>query len=267
MSRHDDYGAWGAAASSQRGPASVDPVQAAQNSVAEFNNAVNTMRKLVDVLGTPKDTASFRSQLRDQRTKTTSLARSTKQIMDNKPYTLDEPNRLKWEKLARQFTTCIKDFEDISKLSLQKERQIIARTQSMSEGQGGAGGGGGGSAGGWGQQQQQQQVSHQEFARQEQTLIDLEEQNREIRQLESDLVQLHECFVDMQRLVTEQGETIDSIERHTETAAMSTEVAVQEVKQAQSYQSAARRKKIACIVIVIVALIVGAIVVYFIVKK
>eukprot|EP01137_Pigoraptor_chileana_P014993 Opistho-2@5130 len=129
MSRNDDYGAWGAAAQRGQAPA-IDPMQSAQTSVTDFNNAVNQMRKFVDVLGTPKDTAVFRSQLRDQRTKATNLARSTKQIMDNKPYDLSEPNRLKWDKLSRQFIQCIKDFEDISKLSLQKERQIIARSQS-----------------------------------------------------------------------------------------------------------------------------------------
>ena len=66
----------------------------------------------------------------------------------------------------------------------------------------------------------------------------------------------------------EQGETIDTIEKHVETAVADVEGGNKQLGEAINSQSAARRKKLCCVgIVVVVLIIVGVIVTIMIVNN
>ena len=92
-------------------------------------------------------------------------------------------------------------------------------------------------------------------------LQDLYEREKELHDLEGQIVEVNKLFKDIHALVGEQGEMIDSIEANVETAVGDVESGKKQLGEAEKSQSSARRKKIMCGVIgVVILLIVIAIV-------
>lgn len=66
------------------------------------------------------------------------------------------------------------------------------------------------------------------------------------------MIELHEMFVDMSILVSEQGEMIDRIEYSVAKSGNYVESARKKVKRAEELQRAARQKKICCFISLLV---------------
>ena len=64
----------------------------------------------------------------------------------------------------------------------------------------------------------------------------LEERERAIRQLESDIVDVNTIFKELSTMVHEQGDMIDSIEANVESAQMRVEEGTNQLATASSYQ-------------------------------
>jgi len=103
--------------------------------------------------------------------------------------------------------------------------------------------------------QQQVQYSDKEGRR---ALSEVEMRHREIMKLEKSLQELHELFLDMARMVENQGETIDRIDNNVIESTQLVTSAKVETKKAVKYQKAARKKKIiiACVVVGIILIII-----------
>ncbi|XP_064605674.1 syntaxin-like [Liolophura sinensis] len=92
-------------------------------------------------------------------------------------------------------------------------------------------------------------------------LDQVKEREKEIRNLEKSVVEVHELFTDIQILVGEQGEVIDRVETNVENAHENVAAGAAKLKQARVYKKKARRKKFIIAGIVIVAvLLVGGII-------
>ncbi|XP_041361657.1 syntaxin-like [Gigantopelta aegis] len=89
----------------------------------------------------------------------------------------------------------------------------------------------------------------------ETALREIEERQKEILSLEKSVVQVNELFRDMNILVVEQGETIDSIEANIVDASENIVDANVQLKRANTYQAKARRLKF-CIAGIVIAVIV-----------
>ncbi|KAK3737538.1 hypothetical protein QZH41_010643, partial [Actinostola sp. cb2023] len=111
----------------------------------------------------------------------------------------------------------------------------------------GGGGGGGEMSSGGVQIQSEEEVS----------IEMIEERERAIRQLESDIVGVNEIFRDLANMVHEQGDVIDSIEANVESAAVHVETANVQLEKARDYQKASRKKL--CCILVILVVVAGAI--------
>jgi len=90
----------------------------------------------------------------------------------------------------------------------------------------------------------------------------LHERDSQLRQLETNMVQINELVKDVAILVHDQGEIIESVDQHILQGEQNVETGNKQLKQAVDYQSSARRKKIGLIialiiVIAIVALVLG----------
>lgn len=94
-------------------------------------------------------------------------------------------------------------------------------------------------------------------------LTEVELRHKEIIKLERCLQELHELFLDMARLVEQQGETIDRIETNVEQSTKIVAKAKDETKKAVKYKKAARKKKIiiGCVIAGVIVLIIVLIVV------
>ena len=110
--------------------------------------------------------------------------------------------------------------------------------------------------GGPGSDQQQLLARQQdEFAAYD--LEDMRRRRQEIEAIERDVVEIHEMTVDLNTMVTEQGERLTFVDEVLTSAKDKTEAAYGELQSAEDYQKRARRKK--CCLMVILIVVVAAI--------
>lgn len=99
-----------------------------------------------------------------------------------------------------------------------------------------------------------------------QQLNDLQDRFSQFTKLESSIEEMRDMFLDMNMLVESQGEVIDRIETHVQSAEVDVEQAAEQTKIARKYQSLARRKKmylIICIVLTVFILIAAILLAIF----
>lgn len=95
-----------------------------------------------------------------------------------------------------------------------------------------------------------------------QMLAEIESRHNDIMKLEETIVELHKIFVEMSYLVESQGEKIDSIENHVNSAKVYADDAVVALKKAKEFQTKTRKKKfvlgsiIASVITVIIVIII-----------
>ena len=70
----------------------------------------------------------------------------------------------------------------------------------------------------------------------EQNIAELQEREKSIRQLESDIVDMNTIFKDLATMVHEQGEMVDSIEVHVGDAAVRVNEGTTQLRQAEQYK-------------------------------
>ena len=80
------------------------------------------------------------------------------------------------------------------------------------------------------------------------------EREREIENIHKGVQEISELFTDMALLVTQQGETINSIQDNIEASANNTEKAVIQLNKAKKYQSKYRVRSFYCFIIILFSL-------------
>lgn len=97
----------------------------------------------------------------------------------------------------------------------------------------------------------------------EQTLRELEERHKDILALEKSVTEVNTLFKDLNLLVSQQGETLDNIERNIVDVEVTVQEGVKQLDQAKESQRKARRKK--CCIFGILAVVVAIVVVIIVV--
>eukprot|EP00041_Stephanoeca_diplocostata_P012728 m.213906 g.213906 ORF g.213906 m.213906 type:complete len:306 (+) comp19064_c0_seq1:368-1285(+) len=90
----------------------------------------------------------------------------------------------------------------------------------------------------------------------EKALSDIRDRHEDILRLERSLKELHDMFVDMSVLVSEQGDMIDRIEHSVAKSNDYVESARKKVKKAEEYQRAARHKRWCCLICILILIAV-----------
>uniref|UniRef100_A0A2P2I4Z9 Syntaxin-7-like n=1 Tax=Hirondellea gigas TaxID=1518452 RepID=A0A2P2I4Z9_9CRUS len=235
---------------------------------------VKSMQQLVNQLGTEQDSPQLQAQLHKVQQYTNGLAKDTTtelRTFKSLPAPAGEEGRgwrMQQDRLTKQFTQALNDFQATQRLAASKEKEALKRARAHSDSQyferGGStlvdigGGGGGAAAAAPGNQQQQLQVQLE----QEAELDAIRERESQIRQLETDIGDVNQIFKDLATMVHEQGEVIDSIEANVETAQVNVQQGSVELQSARQYQNKARRKKLILlfILLIVIAIIIGLIV-------
>uniref|UniRef100_A0A7S4NDL8 t-SNARE coiled-coil homology domain-containing protein n=1 Tax=Guillardia theta TaxID=55529 RepID=A0A7S4NDL8_GUITH len=167
---------------------------------------------------------------------------------------LDRGERAELESIGRRFEAAGRRFEEVSRKVLG-----ICKQQAMAEAAAGEGGGGGG-------REDERVKAGQAMASLEEPLLDethlqhsLEgvlEKNNELRQLESDLTDLHTLFKDVATLAQMQQESLDTIETAVMETGMRVVAGNQELQKASRTQKRARQRMCCMVVTGSIAVIV-----------
>ncbi|CAN1199984.1 SYP22 [Linum perenne] len=106
--------------------AKQDATQAVASGIFQINTAVSTFQRLVNTLGTPKDTPELREKLHKTRLHIGQLVKDTsarlKQASDSDHHgTVSQSKKIADAKLAKDFQAVLKEFQKAQRLSAERE--------------------------------------------------------------------------------------------------------------------------------------------------
>lgn len=214
----------------------------------ELTSNISRLSNQIALLGTKRDTQRVRERVHDLLEETRDgfkdVGEGVKQLQGWDD--LNAPQRYTNQKLSREFSSALSEFQVVQRRALEKERASKAALEEDS-----------GGLGGQSQQQQQQQLldeprlaQQDEVDYQENLII---EREGEIRQIEQSVGELNELFRDVAHIVREQGDMLDTIDVNVENTLQDTRGADVELRSASRYQKSARNK--ACCLLLIMAIV------------
>jgi len=272
-----------------------DPlVTSLKENIRQISNNVTNLTKMVSNLGAPgRDSPELREKLNSTIETTKLIIRNaTQQIRDlsgNVRGSPEERNQQKMvhQKLTKDFGVWLQKFQEISKISAQKERSTplpAANTYNAPPTTNNRQ-----TQPAWGKQANNQEQYHHQYeedrdekqglleASRRDNLMQIEGerefndamiQDREegIKQIEATITEVGGIFQDLAQIVHEQGFMIDNIESNVESTSHNTAEAVVELRKASKHQRSARTKM--CWLMLIIAIVIGviAVAIYFGVK-
>jgi len=142
--------------------------------------------------------------------------------------------KLKREKLTSDFSAVLNSFQNIQRSAAQKEKESLKSTGKSSttpylEGPPGQ-------SQSQFRQQSQTQAMFDDMQDEEQAVEAIRQREQAIRQLESDILDVNQIFKELATMVHEQGEMVDSIEAHVESAQIEVSEGAREIARAHTYQ-------------------------------
>ncbi|KAG9454100.1 hypothetical protein H6P81_007004 [Aristolochia fimbriata] len=223
-----------------------DPTQAVASGVFQINTAVSTFQRLVNTLGTPKDTPELREKLHKTRLHIGQLVKDTSAKLKLASETdqhseVSASKKIADAKLAKDFQAVLKEFQKAQRLAAERETayapfvpqavlpssytagELDLRTDKNSE----------------------ERALLVESRRQEVLLLDneivfneaiIEEREQGIQEIQQQIGEVNEIFKDLAVLVHEQGVMIDDIESNIENSAAATTQAKSQLGKASKIQ-------------------------------
>ncbi|KAL2320414.1 hypothetical protein Fmac_029383 [Flemingia macrophylla] len=206
------------------------PSQAVAAGIFQINTAVATFRRLVDSVGTVKDTPEHRQKLHNTRQRILQLVKDTSAKLKSLSESDRDANasaskKVEDAKLARDFQTTLQEFQKVQQLASERESTYTPAAPSSSFP----------ISSGSGEESVGLDVERQPFIReqmrQEILLLDneisfneamIEEREQGIREVEEQIGQVNEIFKDLAVLVHEQGVVIDDIQSNIDASAGAT---------------------------------------------
>ncbi|KAG8702690.1 hypothetical protein FRC12_008716 [Ceratobasidium sp. 428] len=219
--------------------------------VFKITSNVQGIMKLVDQLGTARDTGTVRKGLHELTETTRDLVkRGTDDLKSLSTLQQKLPqHKALLQKTSHDFQVSLVAFQRAQKVSAERQRTVVEGVRQAVEDNANE------NVGASQSQRQvqtfQNQISPTELAHQE-SLV--QERENEIREIETGIHELNEIFRDLGTLVTEQGSMLNTIEDNVTIVASNTSNAATELDQASDYQRKAGRRA-ACLMLVIVIVI------------
>ncbi|CAF3465104.1 unnamed protein product [Rotaria socialis] len=280
---------------------------ALSNNQTKISNNVTDLERLVQKFGTPEDSEPLRERYHRLQNETKVLMQQTNsalQELNNTRVLTEADQRRKktlTENLPKQYLSTLNRFQEAQRIGARKEKESLDRARAISF--------------------RQQGISDSPFAddfvsaptqdqlqkqvvlpmEQEVDMRSLRERDEQLRELETNIVEVNELFKDVAKLVHEQGTVIDSIQNHVEVTAEQTQQATRSLVQAErtqrrylfldsidehiintemnvthgnqhltkavTYQSSARRKKIILVSVLLIVIAIIILVLVLTLKK
>ncbi|KAL5220710.1 hypothetical protein ABZP36_025423 [Zizania latifolia] len=234
--------------------------QAVASGVFQINTAVSTFQRLVNTLGTPKDTPDLRERIHKTRAHITQLVKDTsdklKQASEaDHRVEVSASKKIADAKLAKDFQAVLKEFQKAQRLAVEREAAYapfisqagLPQSYNSSEVNNGAA-----------DKFAEQRTALLESRRQELVFLDneivfndaiIEERDQGIQEIQHQISEVNEIFKDLAVLVHDQGATIDDIDSHIENAVVATKQAKAQLSNASKTQKS--NSSLICLLLVI----------------
>ncbi|XP_015893911.2 syntaxin-22 [Ziziphus jujuba] len=234
--------------SSSSSSSSSSPAQAVAAGIFQINTAVVSFRRLVDAIGTVKDTPDHRQKLHNARQRILELVKETSANLKSlsqldRDSHVNQNKKIEDAKLAKDFQTTLHEFQKLQQLASQRESSYIPSSSSSSA-----------AATSTAQhlesavdQDQERQPFLMQQKRQGVVLLDneiafnetiIEEREQGIKEIQEQIGQANDIFKDLAVLIHEQGVVIDDIQSNIDSSsAATTEARVQLAKASKSVKS------------------------------
>ncbi|KAK9467256.1 t-SNARE [Lipomyces arxii] len=255
------------------------------NQLFTLTSNISTLHRLLSMVGTKKDSHQVRERVTKMTDDTRELCKNLgDEVKMLQGWTDVTPSqRFTQQKLSREFTSLLADFQSVQRLSADKQRQFVVAARSHVPGSNQLlSPGAEGPEFEYQQQQQQQLMMQEQLPAQErsqnytlpsqvqqQETMDIVAQDEldfqnsliaerevEIQGIEQGISELNEIFRDLGTMVTEQGVMIDNIESNITNVADSTQHASAELTKASRYQKSTRNRSCCLLFILVVILTV-----------
>ncbi|KAK6324222.1 hypothetical protein J4Q44_G00065610 [Coregonus suidteri] len=244
-------------------------IQTCSSNIQKITQNTAQIKSMVSQLGTRQDTSELQDRLQQIQHFTNQLAKETnKHLKDLGAVSLSSApseqrqQKIQKERLMNDFSAALNNFQAIQRQAAEKEKESVARARAGSRlsAEDGA--------------SEEQLVSFDnqedwgqtttqttEEAITEEDLELIKERETNIRQLESDILDVNQIFKDLAVMIHDQGEMIDSIEANVESAEVHVDRGTEQLQRAAYYQQKSRKKMcILAVVLSIVLTIVGIII-------
>eukprot|EP00262_Sarcandra_glabra_P006262 TRINITY_DN183_c0_g1_i1.p1 TRINITY_DN183_c0_g1~~TRINITY_DN183_c0_g1_i1.p1 ORF type:complete len:274 (+),score=42.89 TRINITY_DN183_c0_g1_i1:209-1030(+) len=241
-----------------------DPTQAVASGVFQINTAVSTFQRLVNTLGTPKDTPQLREKLHKTRLHIGQLVKDTsaklKQASETDHHTsVSASKKIADAKLAKDFQAVLKEFQKAQRLAAEREtayapfvpQPVLPSSYTASEVDVSP------------DKTPQERAVLVESRRQEVFLLDneivfneaiMEEREQGIQEIQQQIGEVNEIFKDLAVLVHDQGAMIDDIDSHIESSYAATAQAKTQLTKASKTQRS--NSSLTCLLLVIFGVVI-----------
>lgn len=192
--------------------------QAVASGVFQINTAVSTFQRLVNTLGTPKDTPDLRERIHKTRQHITQLVKDTSEKLKQASEAdhrveVSASKKIADAKLAKDFQAVLKEFQKAQRLAVEREAAYapfisqagLPQSYNSSEVNNGA------------DKLAEQRTALLESRRQELVFLDneivfneavIEERDQGIQEIQHQITEVNEIFKDLAVLVHDQGQMI-----------------------------------------------------------
>ncbi|KAL8519713.1 hypothetical protein ACS0TY_010591 [Phlomoides rotata] len=241
----------------EQGPSS----RALAAGVFKINTAVAGYKRLVNCIGTPKDTADLRHKLRKTRLQIRELVKETSAELDhvretNKFTEVNATKKIADAKLTKDYESILREFQKVQLLAAEKEKTSVPpifnsnhqpshiagelEISSLNPRQASL------------LRESNRQVIHMANETSLNEAI-IEEREQGIREIQMQIGEVNEIFRDLALLVSEQGGLIDNISSNIEGSHSATSQATSQLAKASNIQRST--SSTTCLMLVIVAII------------
>ncbi|XP_051144436.1 syntaxin-22-like [Andrographis paniculata] len=240
-----------------------DPTQAVASGIFQINTAVATFQRLVNTLGTPKDTPELREKLHKTRLHIGQLVKDTsaklKQASETDHHAeVSASKKITDAKLAKDFQAVLKEYQKAQRLAAERETAYTpfvpqSVPPSFMDGDIDASS----------DKNPEQQALLTQTRRQEVVLLDneiafneaiIDEREHGIQEIQQQIGEVNEIFKDLAVLVHEQGTMIDDIGSNIEGAHAATGQAKSQLVKASKTQRS--NSSLACLLLVIFGIVI-----------
>ena len=231
--------------------------------IFQMTTNVSSFKRMVDALGTSKDTRDLRGKLNAQRESIGGMAKEAS-LAVKRLASGGRSDDQKAQKLVRDFHGVLKEFQRAQRVCAEREATFLPQKPSGSRNTYGA----------YDEEMNREAVGHsdseqqsllQSTSRRQELVRDegemefnnalIEEREQGILEIQQQIGEVNEIFQDLAVLVNEQGQMIDDIEANIVSTAVRTKDAQRELTKADKSQKAARNKMICVAIAVAVALV------------
>eukprot|EP01119_Soliformovum_irregulare_P011075 TRINITY_DN2751_c0_g1_i1.p1 TRINITY_DN2751_c0_g1~~TRINITY_DN2751_c0_g1_i1.p1 ORF type:complete len:242 (+),score=42.80 TRINITY_DN2751_c0_g1_i1:129-854(+) len=231
-----------------------------QQTTGQIRGNIEKITKLINHIGTNRDSEDIRQQINDLARRTRELATVASEHL----HTIDMTSPI-YKSIVRDFQHVIGEFSETMTLAAQREKaHPLQRHQSSSHGA---------RISSYGATSyQDDETSYNKEHQFRQLTIDhqsglIEERNVGIRQLEKDITEINSLFISVAEIVREQGQMVETLEENIERTYKDTEQANVQLIQANKSQKKSRTKLCCILLIVTLLLVVVVILLWFFLKK